>query len=374
MDRSPDVIVVGGGVIGCAIAYELAKGKARVTLLERELVGSGASHASAGLLAPLSDTMEHPALSELGMKSLRQYRSFLQEVHEAGGLDVECISSGILRVALTSEEEEGLQETERRAKDLGVEVHWLGGREAIELEPLLAPSIRGALYSPSEPQLNPSRLVEALRRAALAHGAVFREQTPVLGLLREGSRVAGVRLADEVLQADRVVLATGSWACEAGDWLGMKLPVHPVRGQVVYVNKLARPLRHTVMRPGSLAVPKGDGTTLVGTTLEQAGFAPRVTVGGVASILTRIQELVPSIGETTINHTRAGLRPCSADHLPVLGPAPGAEEVVLAAGHYRSGILLAPVTATIIARLILEGSDGADSGPFAASRLERSER
>ncbi len=371
MAKSPDVVIVGGGVIGCAIAYQLAKERVQVLLVEQNQVCSGASYASAGMVAPLSDSpVDHP-LSDLGFRSFKMYESFVREVEEAAGLTIECLPSGIVRVALTEEDEEELRAEAARAADLDMTVDWLNAREALEVEPLLAPGLRGATFSPGESQLNPSRYVEALRRAAIARGASFKEQTPVVGLQRNGSRASGIRTATETITAGLVVLAMGSWSRNTADWLGLDVPIQPVRGQVVYVNKLARPLQHTVTRAGSYAVPKGDGTTLVGTTREMAGFDQRVTVGGVASILTRIQDLVPSIAETSINHTRAGLRPASADDLLMLGPVPTVEGVLLATGHGRSGILLAPVTAHMLADLITKGPDAVDLGPHSASRLER---
>ncbi len=371
MAAGRDIVVVGGGVIGCAIAYRLAREGADVLLLERDQVGSGASQAAAGMLAPLSDSLGHAAVVDLGVESFGLYPSFIDEIEADGGLSVECMQSGILRVALTDEDEDGLKALGAVAEERGLEVSWLGPRQARSLEPQLSSNIRGASYSQAEPQLNPSRLVETIRRAAAARGVTVREQTPVTGLVYEGSKVAGVRTPDGTVPAGNVVLAAGSWSSQAGEWMGAPVPVTPVRGQIAYLNKLDRPLRHTVMRGNTYAVPKGDGTTLVGTTLEDAGFDPRATVGGVASFLTSIQDLVPAIAETTINHTRAGLRPWAYDEAPLMGPAPGVEGLILATGHYRSGILLAPVTARIISDLILKGSGSVDLGPFDAARLEK---
>lgn len=368
--RFPDTIIVGGGVIGCGIAYELAKRGVNVLILERDLLGSGASYASAGMLAPLSDSTEPAALQQLGAQAFRMYPKFLEEIEEAGSMRVECMPSGIIRTAMAEEEFAALKDCEEAADELGLELQWLTGDEARKTEPLIGPDVIAATFSGGEPQLSPSRLVETLRRAATSHGAEFREHTQVVGLIRQGNRITGVRLADEVIHAKTVILAMGSWSCFASQWLGLDVPVYPVRGQVVYANKLRRPLRHTVMHGMSYATPKGDGTTLLGTTLEQAGFDTRVTVAGVASIFSGILGLLPAFGDTTINHTRAGLRPWSKDNLPLLGAAPGVEGVVIAAGHYRSGILLAPVTAQMIADVITKDGRGVDLGPFSATRLE----
>lgn len=367
---SADVLIVGGGVVGCAIAYALSKRKLRVMLLEQGQIGSGASQAAAGMLAPLSDSYEQPAVGELAMRSFRLYPTFLKEAEEAADISAECMPTGVLRVARTAEEERHLRGQLPWATQHKVALEWVEPRLAVGLEPNLVPDFVGATFSPTEHQLNPSRLVEVLRRAAVAQGAEVREQTPVLGLIRPNGKVTGVRTASEEISAGTIVIATGAWAGLHADWLGLNLPIAPVRGQVAYLNKLARPLRHTVMHGDTYAVPKSDGMTLVGTTLEmEAGYDQRATVAGVVGFLTRIQSLLPTVGSASLNHVRAGLRPAATDGLPVLGPAPAAKNVILALGHYRSGILLSAVTAEMLAGHLL-GSP-VDFGPFAAGRLRR---
>lgn len=370
--KAYDVVVVGGGVIGCAIAHRLAREKLRVAVLEQRQTGSGASQASAGMLAPLSDSLGHAALVSLGLESFRLYPAFLKQAEEDGSFSAELMASGILRVALEEGDEARLRTQIPWAKKRGLRVEWLGPMQAQSVEPLLSPAIRGASYSLDEPQLNPVRLVETLRRAAVARGATVREYAAVVGVDRRGSRVTAVRTASETIACGTVVIASGAWAGRASEWLGVEVPVRPVRGQVAYVSKISPPLRHTVMHGEAYAVPKGDGTTLVGTTLEpDAGFAQETTVQGVAGLLTGIQRLAPSIGGASIAQTRAGLRPGTKDGLPILGPAPGVGNAIMAAGHYRSGILLAAVTAKMIGDCIVKGAGAVDFGECAASRLKR---
>lgn len=374
MSERAEVVIVGGGVIGCAIAYALAKQKVKPLLLERDTLCSGATYASAGMLAPLSDTVHEPLLMELGMESFALYPSFIQEVEEASGFSIEHQTTPILRVASDAAGEQALRDQASFAAERGLEVRWLSSDDARKIEPTLAPDLRGATISCDESQVNPPRLVEALRRAALNLGARFREHTPAIGLVSHGGRVRGVKAPGEAIACDKVVLASGAWSCFSSDWLGFEIPTYPVRGQVVIVDGLDRPLRHIVMRDDSYAVPRMDGTTLVGCTREEAGFAQHATVAGVTSVLTAIQDLIPSMAKATINHTRAGLRPGIAGGLPALGPAPGMEDVILAAGHNRSGVLLAPVTAAKIACVITQGPEQADLGPFNANRLGASTR
>ncbi len=371
MARNPEVAIVGGGVIGCSIAFRLAQAGARVAVFEREHVGFGASNASAGMVAPLSDSNELPAVQELGLASFRIYADFVREIEEESGIGVECVRAELLRVAVTEDEERTGRESVAKASRTGLKVEWLSGGEARKLEPLLSPSILGAMYSHDEMQLSPFRLTEALKRVATGRGATVREHTPVVGLLKDGTKVKGVRLPDGEVEADAVVIAAGSWAPMNGDWLDFKIPLFPVRGQGAYATGVHKPLKHSVFRGPSYAVPKGDGSVLLGTTVEKAGFDLRVTAGGMASILGAVQTLLPSMVDAGINQTRVGLRPCSADGLPFIGKVPGWEGAIVAAGHYRSGILLSAITSKLVAELITQGRAPAALAPFDPARLEK---
>ncbi len=369
MKKSADAVVVGGGIIGAAVTYELSKRGLSVVLIERNTLASCATYASAGMLAPASDSLSREPAIDLCFESYHMWSSFKDEVEEAGGVPID-FRSGILRVAGEEEEEATLKQQAAWAGERGLHIPWLSPEEALEVEPALSPEIRGGIFSANEHNVNPPRVVEAMRRAAIELGAEFREHTPVTALARENGRVTGVMTPGGETSAGTVVLAVGAWGCEAGEWLGMDVPVHPVRGQVAYLNKLAQPLRHTVLRGIHYASPRNDGTTLIGCTREHGvGYRVETTVAGMGGFFSGVAALVPGAGEASVHHTRAGLRPWCADDLPVLGPAPEAENVVFATGHYASGIVLAPVTARIIADVITEGRD--DTGPMAARRFAR---
>ena len=368
MSNAPDAVVVGGGIIGVATAYELSKRGLRVVVIERNTLASCATYASAGMLAPASDSLCREPVIDFGFESFDLWPSFRDEIEEAGGFPIDFRDIGILRVAGNEEEEAVIKRQAAWAEERGLNLPWLSPEEALEVEPSLSPEIRGASFSPDEHNVTPTRVVEALRRAAAENGVEFHEHTPVTALARANGHVTGVCTPDGETAAGTVVLAVGAWGCEAGTWLGMDVPVHPVRGQVAFLSKLARPLRHTVIRGSHYAVPKNDASTLIGSTREHgAGYRQETTVGALGGIFNGVAALIPGAGEASVDHTRAGLRPWCADDLPVLGPAPEADNVVFATGHYASGILLAPVTARIVADLITEGRD--DTGPMAARRF-----
>lgn len=366
-------MVVGGGIIGAAVAYELSKRSVGVVLLERNTLASCATYASAGMLAPAefaADSAGREPVIDLGFESFAMWPSFVEEIESASGFTTDCRAFGILRVASDEGEEAVVKQQASWATEHGLDLSWLSAKEALELEPNLDPGIFGATFSTTEDNVTPTRVVESLRRAAVNNGVEFREHTPVSGLARNNGQVTGVRTPSEDIYADKVILAVGSWGCEAGQWLGMEVPVHPVRGQAAYLNPLEKPLRHVVLRGRACAIPKSDGTTWIGTTREhEAGYRQETTVEGMGLVFSQITELLPGVGDASVHHTRAGLRPWCADDLPVLGPAPNAEDVIFATGHYGEGILLAPITAQIVADVITE--DRTDLGPLAAKRFAK---
>jgi glycine oxidase len=364
-----DVAVVGGGVIGCAVAYHLARAGARVVLLERDQLGAEASSAAAGMLAPLAEDGRPGAFLDLALASLALYPALVEELRAATGVDVELQTAGLLRLALNEAEAEHYQAGLNWQAERGLAVRWLDAAETRALEPLVAPSVMGAVLSTAEHQVNPVRLVQALARAAAAHGADLRQGAPVVGLLRQGERVVGVRLADGWLPAGHVVLATGAWAATSGDWLGVALPVAPVKGQMVAVRPVGTLPRHTLYGRRGYLVPKADGTVHVGATVERAGFDRRVTAAGISELLGLLPALTPALGEATFVRAWAGLRPGTPDHLPLLGAVPGVEGLTLATGHYRNGILLAPITGELVAQEALGQPTRLPLAPYSVARF-----
>ena len=356
---SPDVAIVGGGVIGCAVAHALAKAGTRVVVLERDRIAAEASSAAAGMLAPLAEGTTAGPFLDLALASLSRFAPLAEELRGATGMDIELLMPGLLRLALDYAEAAAYQAGLAWQRELGLPLRWLDPVEVLALEPLVTRDVRGAVYSEAELQVNPPRLTEALARAAAKLGAEFRLGAVVRGLLRDGERVVGVRLADDELRAGHVVLAAGAWAAACGDWLGVPLPVEPVKGQMLAVSMppgSAAPrgaLYHTLYASNGYVVPKADGSIYVGATVERAGYDRRVTVAGIGKLLALLPRIAPSLSDATFVRAWAGLRPGTPDHLPILGPVPGLEGISLATGHYRNGILLAPITGELIAQVVL---------------------
>jgi len=370
VSSNADVVVVGGGVIGCAIAYYLSRERARVVVLERGLIGGEASGAAAGMLAPLAEAHGPSAFLDLCLTSHRLFPELTDALHAETGVDVEYVPSGLLRVTFSEPEEAELRSQIEWQDRLGMGVRWIDGEDARSLEPLLSPRVRGATYSPLEHQVNPGKLVQGLARAAEAQGAVIRQETPVAGILRRGHRVTGVRLAHETLSADNVVLAAGPWTKRLAAALGVRVPVKPVRGQMLALGGGPPPVRHIIWGPKGYVVPKPNGFVFVGATVEDVGYRKGTTKRGLAFLQRMANALVPAFRYATHVDAWAALRPGSADNLPILGAAPGWKGLWVASGHFRNGILLAPITGQLMARSLLEGKQAEALSPFSPSRFQ----
>ena len=368
LNGSTDVIVVGGGVIGCAVAYYLAREGVRVDVVERGEIGGEASGAAAGMLAPLAEVEDTGPFQQLCVESLRMFPALADTLRRETRIDVEYLPTGILRVALTDDEE-------RRLRDLAacsgcLPLHWLDPQDLRAFEPALSPDIRGALYSPEEHQVNADRLTQAFARAAAVHGATLRRKLPVRGLLTRNGHVEGVRTADGDMAAGHVVLAAGPWTRGLAASLGVDLPVFPVRGQMMALPSKSAP-RHVVWGSDGYLVPKANGLVFAGATVERVGFRRRTTAAGLRGLAAMASSLAPRVGAFAPVDSWAGLRPGSADGLPLLGPLPGWEGVSVATGHYRNGILLSPITGRLVTRSIVDGSHDEALAPFSPARFLR---
>ncbi len=333
------IAVIGGGVIGCAVAERLSRERRhRVVLLERDVVGSHASGAAAGLLAPHS---EHLGDDTPGGASLALYPELVARV-ERCGIGVEFRTQETLALALSVEEERVLRQSS---------ASWLDAADACQREPEVSPSILGAAVY-EEAQVTPIRLVHALARTAVRQGAEIREGTPVWGLSVHADLVGSVQVPGDSVQADWVVLAAGPWSSGLAAPLGVTLDVRPSRGQLVTLRPVRACLSRVVVWRGCYLVPKPDGTIVAGSTEEEVGFDPRPTAEGVGGLLRFAARAVPVLGSATVERVWAALRPATPDGRPVVGPAPGISNLLLATGHNRNGILLAPLTAELVARAI----------------------
>src|SRR2546426_2679301 len=349
---SPDVIVVGGGAIGTSIAYQLAKAGMKVMVFERGQVGGGATGASAGMIQINPDRSTPPDLSALEAEGARLFPALATELLDRTGMDIGYRAAPLLHVALHDEEEPGLRAHRAWQTEHGVAVAWVDRSAALDLEPALNSDIRAALYYPDNRQLMPRDLARALARAAVDLGATLREGANIDRLLTDGDRVVGVAIGGDAVHAGEVVIANGAWASSWSEALHTPIPVRPVRGQMVALRTTGTGLRNVVSSADGYLLSKPDGSTYVGTTVEEAGYDSRPTASGIAGLLALVPRLVPRLADATFIDAWAGLRPGTSDGLPLLGRLPGWNGVTLAAGHFRDGILLAPITGELLADLL----------------------
>ncbi len=343
--KSFDVTVVGGGVIGTSIAWTAAREGLSVALLERDRIGVHASRVAAGMLAPFAEGGSAPL--PLGEESLGLYPAWAEALREEVGCEVGFRRCGILRVALETSQAEAL----RAAIEAGpcASQHWLEGSEARDFEPALSPAIAGAVWSPEEAQVDPERLTLALAEAARRAGATLVEEEPVRALEWSAGRVVGARGA-RLWRSSWVVLAGGAWA-GSPEWshqLGLSFPVRPVRGQLLHWEGVTLRSGAVVWSPSLYLVPRAADRVVVGATEEEAGFVCRVTEEAVRELEEKALSLAPGLRGARLDHARAGLRPATPDALPLVGMLPSSPGLIAALGHFRNGILLAPITARLV--------------------------
>ncbi len=353
-----DLAVVGGGIIGLAVAWRARQLGLEVVVLERDTIGERcATRVAAGMVAPVSEVEfgeTGRSVLELGLRSAARWPQFAGDLERAAGIEVGWRPSGTLVVARDADEARELERQIAFREGLGLRVQRLAPSAAREREPALAPTVRLALWAPDDHSVDPRRVLAALRRACENAGVSLREHAPVTRLELDDADggLSGIVLADgEPVHAERVVLAAGAWTSQlAGLPAHARLSVRPVRGQILRLRDPRGPgLLERVLRfEGGYLVPRGDGRYVLGATVEERGFEEQPTAGGVYELLRRARELLPDILELEFEEVSVGFRPCTPDNAPAIGPAavPG---VVWATGHHRNGVLLAPLTAELVA-------------------------
>jgi glycine oxidase len=359
-----EVVVVGGGVIGLSCAWRLAQRGARVAVVERGEPGGGATRVAAGMLAPVGElTFGEPELLELTLAAARLYPEFAAELEAASGEATGFEQLGALHVALDRDEAAQLRRVHDLQRSLELEAEWLAPRRCRDLESGLTPSFHGGIFAPGEAAVDPRALTLALLGALRADGAEVLSGTEVTDGIFENERLVGVRTRPVTgreqrtareLRAETVVLANGAWS-GATEWLPehARPPVRPVKGQVLELRRRdGEPPAHRILASERVyLVPRGDGRLIVGATVEEMGFDTAVTAGGVHELLREAYRLLPDIAEMELVDAVAGLRPGTPNNLPLVGPG-AIDGLVLATGHFRNGILLAPLAAKTVADLL----------------------
>jgi len=372
-NAKPKVAIIGAGVVGLGIAWRLAARGAAVEVFDRGRAGAGASYAAAGMLAACCEAEPgEEALVTLGRDSQARWPAFAAELLDATGIDVELRTEGTIIVALTADDQARLQHHLVFQHKLGLPLEWITAAETRRREPHLAGKLAGAVWSPQDHQVENRKLAPALRKAAEKAGAIVREHTPVKEISISGGRADGIILEDgSKVAADVVVLAAGAWSRSIGGLPAeQRPPVRPIKGQMLALrmDPAAPLINHVVWAPGLYLVPRRDGRLIVGATVEEKAFDTTLTAGGVLALLDAAWRAVPSIEELPIDEMWVGHRPGSRDDAPILGAGPVAG-LVYATGHHRNGILLAPITAEAIARLVLDGIVESAIRPFGIERF-----
>lgn len=363
-----DVAIAGGGVIGGAMALELARAGLRVAVFDRQKPGQEASWASAGIISPAPENPGMFATVELGKRSAALYPEFVAQVEEISGQSTGYRPKGTLEALFSHDAKAELSTIIAVHHGLGLKAEALRAEDARELEPALSDEIEAAILRPDEASVDPRALTAALLEAAQRSGTEISSGNGAKAIWREGKRCRGLTLQNEKVEAKWTIVAAG---CFSGTIEGAAAyaPVRPAKGQMAALRADDLEIERVLWSEKIYIVPRDDGRVLAGATLEYAGFDKRVTAGGLERILSAAIELAPGLKNARMEETWAGLRPDSADHLPILGPT-DVDGLLMATGHFRSGITLAPVTARLMREWITEQKVSVDWERFSPMRFK----
>ncbi len=369
-----DIVIIGGGVIGASIAFELADDKLRVAVLDRQQPGREASWAAAGMLSPAPDSSRDLPLVPLGRESLRLYPEFVAAIEETSGESAGYAREGTLEIF---SEPSGEADRDRRVAEcqrLGLAAEAVAIEAARQREPAIGPAARAAAWLPDEGTVEPRSLMSAMVVAAKRRGAEFCADCGVTGLIRENDRCTGVIAGGEEISAGHVIVAAGCFSGEIApenEWFVRYAPTRPIRGQMMALRPDGPGLRRVLRSEKGYLVPRRDGRIVAGSTSEEVGFERRVTPAGMRKIFDVAIELFPGLAGAEVLETWSGLRPGTPDDLPILGPT-DISGLLIATGHYRNGILLAPVTAKLIREWITGAHGGFDATAYSPMRFANS--
>ena len=366
---SPDVIVVGGGLMGCSVAYRLAKDGARVLVLERSIPGAEASSAAAGILGPSVESFEDALALQLGRRSRELHAVLAEELDELFGVDVGFRRCGVVKLAFDEAELASLEAQSSTLQLHGVRCERWSPEELLEEEPAANPDALGALCIAEDAQVEPRKLLSAVALGAEHDGVAFRSGSTVHSVNVEAGRVRGVQLGDETIEVDRLVVAAGSWTTLIPGLPLNSETIFPVRGQMIATETRPPVFRRVVFGAGGYVVTRPDGRVLCGSTMERVGFQRGITFGGMADVIHKATRIAPRLRDAAIEAHWSSFRPGTPDGLPLVGET-RIEGLFVASGHYRNGILLAPLTAELIAEAMAGQPSSRQSEALSPMRFE----
>jgi glycine oxidase len=376
MKHTTDVLIVGGGVIGCSIAYFLRKQGVEVIVLEKGDIGAQASSAAAGLLAPIRPISQRDPFKAFQLAGLARISSFVSELEAVSGMNVGFEKTGTLRL-LPAEKIVPAQTWAKAWQHAGYHIEVLRPEEAYKREPLLFAGLHGAISIVDEAQVVPVQFVQAFAQAALNLGVLFYTHTEVVALHRSesGKRIAGIWTDQgDLMTCNYLIIAAGAWSAHCGAWLDVTIPVRPVRGELIAFQQPSPPVRHMIFDEGVYdediyLAPKPNGSLVVGATKSDVGFDTSVSVEGTLHLRTIATQIIPALTYCPIQRMWAGLRPKTPDSRPLLGPIPSWENVVIASGHGGFGILLSAITGDTISELATTGEVPEIIRPFVLKKI-----
>lgn len=353
-----DILIIGGGVIGLSIARKLhQKGLRKITIVERGNLGQESSFAAAGILAAQAETDKIDDFFHFCIESNLLYPPFAEELIDETGIDIELDKNGTLFLALTEDDEAEIRRRFQWQKKAGLRIEYLSAAEVRKVEPFISPDVRAALFFPDDQQVENRRLLAALQKYAVINKINVVEDAEVKSLLVENKKVIGAETSDVKFFAEKTVLATGAWTSHIKIGENALPPlrvVKPIRGQMLSFKTAKRLFSKVIYSPRGYIVPRQDGRILAGATVEDVGFDKSVTAGGIDFVRENALEIAPSLMNLEVSEKWSGLRPYAPNGLPILGEFPQMKNLFIATAHYRNGILLAPLTAEILASQIVE--------------------
>ncbi|MGM7719613.1 glycine oxidase ThiO [Metabacillus sp. Hm71] len=356
MKKHYDVGIIGGGIIGQSIAYQLAKEGVSVLVLEGNKIGTGATRAAAGMLGANSELENNDAFFQFAKESQRHYRVLRDELSELSQINIQLVDKGMYKIAMTDAEARSLKEAVTQYET----VAWHEKETVLEHEPMLSAGIKGALYIPEDGHVSPKHVCAAFAKSASLLGATILENTPVHTIKKSAANeyMLSTPLAD--FTCSKVVVANGVWSGHFFNQLGINAGMKPVKGECLSVKSNQIGLERTIFYDHCYIVPKGDGRFVIGATMVEDDWSTEPTIGGIQSLIEKVAPLLPELKSAQLVETWAGLRPQSHDGKPYIGQHPEGEQIYFATGHYRNGILLAPQTGMMIRDLILNRQQNED--------------